>query len=174
RTDAPNDPSRGPDTRHHELEGFDRNESDLNPHVGSGDRPNSEIQKLPDKTEDEPHQDEPDTPKFQETSSVIAHHRHSGGSTEKSNVCGSAAVVEWRGAGPNRPGTMARAARRPRTADGGPSGPLRNVPPPSERWPRASGGPERTGEGAEKTQLAPRRIRPGVTFACGLVVPRNH
>ena len=90
---------------------------------------------------------------------MISHDRHSGGSTEKSNVCGSTTVEEWRGAGPNRPGTMARAARRPRTADGGPSGPLRNVPPPSERWPRASGGPERTGKGAETTQLAPRMIR---------------
>src|SRR5256885_2929456 len=76
-------------------------------------------------------------------------------------------------AGPNRPGTMARAARRPRTADGGPSGPLRNVPPPSERWPRASGGPERTGKGAETTQLAPRMIRPAVTLTRDLVRRRH-
>src|SRR5256886_11796379 len=75
--------------------------------------------------------------------------------------------------GPNRPGTIARAARRPRTADGGPSGPLRNVPPPSERWPRASGGPERTGKGAETTQLASRMIRPAVTLARDLVRRRH-
>src|SRR5436190_10220960 len=68
---------------------------------------------------------------------------------------------------------MARAARRPRTADGGPSGPLRNVPPPSERWPRASGGPERTGKGAETTQLAPRMIRPAVTLTRDLVRRRH-
>src|SRR3989454_12162554 len=41
---------------------------------------------------------------------------------------------------PNRPTRMARPARRPRTADGDPSGLLRNVPPPQVRWPRASGG----------------------------------
>src|SRR5207249_6162987 len=68
---------------------------------------------------------------------------------------------------------MARAARRPRTADGGPSGPLRNVPPPSERWPRASGGPERTGKGAETTQPASRMIRPAVTLARDLVRRRH-
>src|SRR5437667_9020230 len=68
---------------------------------------------------------------------------------------------------------MARAARRPRTADGGPSGPLRNVPPPSERWPRASGGPERTGKGAETTQPASRMIRPAVTLTRDLVRRRH-
>ena len=35
---------------------------------------------------------------------------------------------------------MVSPARRPRTADGDPSGLLRNVPPPQVRWPRASGG----------------------------------
>src|SRR6267143_2615502 len=74
---------------------------------------------------------------------------------------------------PNRPPWIARAARRPRTADGGPSGLLRNVPPPSERWPRASGGPERTGKGAETTQLAPRMIRPAVTLTRDLVRRRH-
>ena len=74
---------------------------------------------------------------------------------------------------PNRPPWMARAARRPRTADGGPSGPLRNVPPPSERWPRASGGPERTGKGAETTQPASRMIRPAVTLTRDLVRRRH-
>src|SRR5467141_3445449 len=68
---------------------------------------------------------------------------------------------------------MARAARRPRTADGGPSGLLRNVPPPSERWPRASGGPERTGKGAETTQPASRMIRPAVTLTRDLVRRRH-
>src|SRR5216110_685652 len=92
---------------------------------------------------------------------------------QKSLTFGSTAVEEWRGAGPNRPGTMARAARRPRTADGGPSGPLRNVPPPSERWPRASGGPERTGKGAETTQPASRMIRPAVTLTRDLVRRRH-
>src|SRR3989475_9801722 len=74
---------------------------------------------------------------------------------------------------PNTPPWIARAARRPRTADGGPSGSLRNVPPPSERWPRASGGPERTGKGAETTQLASRMIRQAVTLARDLVRRRH-
>src|SRR5881396_670975 len=74
---------------------------------------------------------------------------------------------------PNTPPWIARVARRPRTADGGPSGPLRNVPPPSERWPRASGGPERTGKGAETTQPASRMIRPAVTLTRDLVRRRH-
>src|SRR6266487_810541 len=68
---------------------------------------------------------------------------------------------------------MARPARRPRTADGGLSGSLRNVPPPSERWPRASGGPERAGKGAETTQPASRMIRPAVTLTRDLVRRRH-
>src|SRR5207302_3505552 len=116
---------------------------------------------------------ESESPTLEEPSTVIANDRHSGDSTGKSSVRVSTAVAEWRGAGPNRPGTMARAARRPRTADGGPSGPLRNVPPPSERWPRASGGPERTGKGAETTQLALRMIRQAVTLARDLVRRRH-
>src|SRR5256885_4048118 len=74
---------------------------------------------------------------------------------------------------PNTPPWIARAARRPRTADGDPSWSLRNVPPPSERWPRASGGPERTGKGAETTQLASRMIRQAVTLARDLVRRRH-
>src|SRR5881296_806604 len=42
-----------------------------------------------------------------------------------------------------------------------------------ERWPRASGGPERTGKGAETTQLAPRMIRPAVTLTRDLVRRRH-
>src|SRR6267378_6350933 len=66
-------------------------------------------------------------------------------------------------------------ARGQETADGRrwPFGLLRNVPPPSERWPRASGGPERTGKGAETTQLAPRMNRPARTLARDLVRRRH-
>src|SRR5438445_1488755 len=67
----------------------------------------------------------------------------------------------------------ARTARRPRTADGDPSGLLRNVPPPQERWPRASGGSERAGKGAETTQPASRMIRSAVTLARDLVRRRH-
>src|SRR5436305_12869611 len=74
---------------------------------------------------------------------------------------------------PNTPPWIARVARRPRTADGGPSGTLRNVPPPPDRWPRASGGPERTGKGAETTQPASRMIRPAVTLTRDLVRRRH-
>lgn len=62
---------------------------------------------------------------------------------------------------------MGGAARRPRTADGSPQGWLRNVPPPYERWPRASGGPERAGKGAETTQPAPRMNRAGEDVGAG-------
>src|SRR3989337_1138294 len=86
-------------------------------------------------------------------------------------------VDKGRGGMPERPfgkvhiGTprWRRFARRPRTADGGPSGLLRNVPPPKPRWPRASAGPERTGKGAETTQPASRMIRPAMTLARDLV-----
>ena len=67
----------------------------------------------------------------------------------------------------------ARTARRPRTADGDPSGLLRNVPPPQERWPRASGGSERAGKGAETTQPASRMIRSAVTLTRDLVRRRH-
>src|SRR5207245_5069540 len=66
-----------------------------------------------------------------------------------------------------------RPARRPRTVDGDPSGLLRNVPPPQERWPRASGGSERAGKGAETTQPASRMIRSAVTLARDLVRRRH-
>ena len=62
---------------------------------------------------------------------------------------------------------MSAATRRPRTADGSPQGQLRNVPPPYERWPRASGGPERAGKGAETTQPAPRMNRAGEDVGAG-------
>src|SRR3972149_4974195 len=42
-------------------------------------------------------------------------------------------------------------------------------PPSHERWPRASGGPERAGKGAETTQPASRMIRPAMTLARDLV-----
>src|SRR6267378_7481619 len=48
-------------------------------------------------------------------------------------------------------------------------GSLRNVPPPSEPWPRASGGPERAGKGAETTQLASRMIRLARTLTRDMV-----
>src|SRR5207247_198689 len=76
-------------------------------------------------------------------------------------------------AGPNRARHLVRPARRPRTADGGLSGSLRYVPPPSEWWPRASGGPERAGKGAETTQPASRMIRPAVTLTRDLVRRRH-
>src|SRR3972149_6737094 len=90
-------------------------------------------------------------------------------------------VDKGRGGMPERPfgkvhrGTprWRRFARRPWTADGGPSGLLRNVPPPKPRWPRASEGPERTGKGAETTQPASRMIRPAMTLARDLVRRRH-
>src|SRR3972149_3500123 len=46
-------------------------------------------------------------------------------------------------------------------------------PPSHERWPRASGGPERAGKGAETTQPASRMIRPAVTLTRDLVRRRH-
>src|SRR6059036_1814411 len=68
---------------------------------------------------------------------------------------------------------MARAARRPRTDDGGPSGSLRNVPPPQVGGPAQAEGPERAGKGAETTQPASRMNRPARTLTRDLVRRRH-
>src|SRR6266571_4416607 len=60
--------------------------------------------------------------------------------------------------GPNRATRMARSARRPRTADGGPA---------------QAEGPERAGKGAETTQPASRMNRPARTLTRDLVRRRH-
>src|SRR5438128_10605929 len=75
--------------------------------------------------------------------------------------------------GPNRATRMARSARRPRTADGDPSGLLRNVPPPQVGGPAQAEGPERAGKGAETTQPASRMNRPARTLTWDLVRRRH-
>src|SRR5881296_1833406 len=68
---------------------------------------------------------------------------------------------------------MGCSARRPRTADGGPSGSLRNVPPPQVGGPAQAEGPERAGKGAETTQPASRMNRPARTLTRDLVRRRH-
>src|SRR5436309_15529293 len=68
---------------------------------------------------------------------------------------------------------MSCSARRPRTADGGPSGSLRNVPPPQVGGPAQAEGPERAGKGAETTQPASRMNRPARTLTRDLVRRRH-
>src|SRR5206468_5870699 len=68
---------------------------------------------------------------------------------------------------------MGCSARRPRTADGGPSGSLRNVPPPQVGGPAKAEGPERAGKGAETTQPASRMNRPARTLTRDLVRRRH-
>src|SRR5438876_8524514 len=68
---------------------------------------------------------------------------------------------------------MGCSARRPRTADGGPSGSLRNVPPPRYGGPAQAEGPERAGKGAETTQPASRMNRPARTLTWDLVRRRH-
>src|SRR5438094_3460401 len=68
---------------------------------------------------------------------------------------------------------MGCSARRPRTADGGPSGSLRNVPPPQVGGPAQGEGPERAGKGAETTQPASRMNRPARTLTWDLVRRRH-
>src|SRR5207249_7270709 len=68
---------------------------------------------------------------------------------------------------------MGCSARRPRTADGGPAGSLRNVPPPQVGGPAQAEGPERAGKGAETTQPASRMNRPARTLTRDLVRRRH-
>src|SRR6058998_938385 len=68
---------------------------------------------------------------------------------------------------------MGCSARRPRTADGGPSGSLRNVPLPRYGGPAQAEGSERAGKGAETTQPASRMNRPARTLTRDLVRRRH-